>query len=74
MLRSLPLILLLAASGTTAFAQGTYLPVAEGNHWQWELATGAVGEAVMPAHMTDRIPHRELMLSYAQLLFELDLL
>jgi hypothetical protein len=31
--------------------------VAEGNHWQWPLVTGNVEEAIMPAEMTDRIPH-----------------
>ena len=50
------------------------MPVAEGNHWQWELATGALQPSLMPPEMTERIPHRELMASYAQLLFELGLL
>lgn len=46
-------------------------PVAEGNHWQWELATGAVPESTMPADMTERIPHRELLVGYYQTLVEL---
>jgi len=45
-------------------------PVAEGNHWQWELATGAVPEDTMPASMTDRIPHREILVGYFQTLVE----
>ncbi len=49
-------------------------PVAEGNHWQWELATGAVPEAVMPAEMTEKIPHREFMVAYFQTLAEAGLL
>ena len=49
-------------------------PVAEGNHWQWQLATGIVPEAVMPARMTDRIPHRELLVAYFQTLAEAGLL
>ena len=49
-------------------------PVAEGNHWQWELATGAVPSAVMPAEMTDKIPHREYMVAYFQTLAEIGLL
>lgn len=50
------------------------MPVAEGNHWQWELATGAVNEATMPADMTDRIPHRALLTAYVQALYEVGLL
>ncbi len=46
-------------------------PVAEGNHWQWELATGAVPESTMPADMTDRIPHRALLVGYYQAIVEL---
>ena len=46
-------------------------PLAEGNHWQWELATGAVPEETMPAEMTDRIPHRELLVGYYQAVIEL---
>lgn len=46
-------------------------PVAEGNHWQWELPTGAVPESTMPAEMTDRIPHRELLVGHYQALLEL---
>lgn len=49
-------------------------PVAEGNHWQWELATGAVPESVMPAEMTSKIPHREFMVAYFQTLTEAGLL
>lgn len=49
-------------------------PVAEGNHWQWELATGAVPEAVMPADMTERIPHEALLVSHYQALAEVGLL
>ncbi len=49
-------------------------PVAEGNHWQWELATGAVPETVMPAEMTSKIPHREFMVAYFQTLAEAGLL
>ncbi len=49
-------------------------PVAEGNHWQWELTSGALPEAVMPASMTDRIPHRALMVAYFQTLAEVGLL
>ncbi|RLB57224.1 MAG: hypothetical protein DRJ42_01080 [Deltaproteobacteria bacterium] len=49
------------------------MPVAEGNHWQWELATGAVDEQTMPADMTDRIPHRSLLTAYAQTLYEVGL-
>ncbi len=49
-------------------------PVAEGNHWQWELATGAVPPTVMPEDMTDRIPHRELLVGYYQAIAELGLL
>jgi pimeloyl-ACP methyl ester carboxylesterase len=47
------------------------LPVAEGNHWQWELAPGAVPEATMPREMADRIPHRELMVALYQALHEI---
>jgi hypothetical protein len=46
-------------------------PVAEGNHWQWELATGAVPESTMPVDMTDRIRHRELLVGHYQTLVEL---
>lgn len=49
-------------------------PAAEGNHWQWELATGAVPAAVMPPDMTDRIPHRELLVAYFEALAEVGLL
>jgi hypothetical protein len=48
--------------------------VAEGNHWQWELVTGAVPENVMPAEMTDRIPQRALLVGYYQALAEVGLL
>jgi hypothetical protein len=49
------------------------LPVAEGNHWQWAINAGALPEAVMPRAMVDRIPQRELMLSYYQTLRDIDL-
>jgi len=49
-------------------------PVAEGNHWQWELATGAVPENVMPADMTERIPHEALLVAHYQALAEVGLL
>ncbi len=50
------------------------LPVAEGNHWQWELSTKDVPAAVMPPEMVERIPHVELMVAWLQTLTELDLL
>jgi hypothetical protein len=49
------------------------LPVAEGNHWQWELNPGAVPENVMPQAMVDHIPQRELMLAYYETLRDIDL-
>jgi hypothetical protein len=45
-------------------------PVAEGNHWQWVLADGAVPQQLMAPHMTQRMPHRELLLSYFQALLD----
>ncbi len=49
-------------------------PVAEGNHWQWHLAQGAVTEPMMPAAMTAKIPHRALFVAYYQTLVEAGLL
>jgi len=49
------------------------LPVAEGNHWQWEYTEGQM-DALMPAHMTERARQRELLVAYAQSLFEAGLL
>jgi hypothetical protein len=46
-------------------------PLAEGNHWRWELATGAVPEETMPAEMTERTPHREILVGYCQAVIEL---
>jgi pimeloyl-ACP methyl ester carboxylesterase len=51
-----------------------YGPLAEANHWQWELATGAMPESAMPAAMSDRIQHRELLLAYSQTLYEMGVL
>jgi len=49
-------------------------PVAEGNHWQWQLASGIVPEHVMPGRMTDRIPHREILVAYFETLAEVGLI
>jgi hypothetical protein len=50
------------------------LPVAEGNHWQWELNDGAVPENVMPARMSRGVPRDALMVAYFQTLAELSLM
>lgn len=48
--------------------------VAEGNHWQWEYAEGALSDAAMPSEMLSRIPHRSLIVAYFQTLAEVGLL
>lgn len=39
-------------------------PVAEGNHWQWALVPGDVPDTIMPAAMTENMPHSEMLLAY----------
>jgi hypothetical protein len=46
------------------------LPVAEGNHWQWEFRPGQLDRALIADEMLDRVPQLALVTSYAQLLFE----
>jgi hypothetical protein len=42
--------------------------VAEGNHWQWQLADGAVPAAVMDPDMVRRTPDVDLLLAHYQAL------
>lgn len=42
--------------------------VAEGNHWQWQLADGAVPPAVMDPDMTRRTPDVDMLLAHYQAL------
>jgi hypothetical protein len=49
-------------------------PVAEGNHWQWELGPGDLPETAMPRAMMDRIPRAALLAGYYGALAELGLL
>jgi MYXO-CTERM domain-containing protein len=50
------------------------LPVAEGNHFQWALASGDVPDVVLPAKMADKIPRDALLLGYYAALDEVGLL
>jgi hypothetical protein len=47
------------------------LPVAEGNHWQWELVSGDVPTTVMPEAMASRMPQVALFLALYDTLHEL---
>jgi hypothetical protein len=49
------------------------MPVAEANHWQWEINPRAVSESMMPAEMAERAPQRELFVAYFQALREVGL-
>jgi hypothetical protein len=46
------------------------LPVAEGNHWQWEFLPGQLDSALISSEMLERVPQLALVVSYGQLLFE----
>ncbi len=46
-------------------------PVAEGNHWQWELEPHQIPELLIPAEMLEGIPRVELLLAHIQTLAEL---
>jgi pimeloyl-ACP methyl ester carboxylesterase len=46
-------------------------PVAEGNHWQWELVPDDVPEAAMPKEMLARMPQAALFLALFETLNEL---
>jgi pimeloyl-ACP methyl ester carboxylesterase len=48
-------------------------PAAEGNHWQWELTSDDLAEALEPRAMAERMPHEALLLGYYQTLHELGL-
>jgi pimeloyl-ACP methyl ester carboxylesterase len=48
------------------------MPVAEGNHWMWELSD--VDPALMSREMVERTPQNEMMLAYYQVMLELGLL
>ena len=52
----------------------TILPVAEGNHWQWQYTAGQMDERLMPADMTARIPQLAWMVGYAETLHDLGVL
>jgi pimeloyl-ACP methyl ester carboxylesterase len=49
-------------------------PVAEGNHWQWEMNPDDLPEYVMPDAMFEGIPRSELLLAYYQTLNEAGIL
>jgi uncharacterized protein (TIGR03382 family) len=50
------------------------MPVAEGNHWQWAMATGDLPDALLPKAMTDGIPREALLVGYYEALDEIGLL
>ena len=49
-------------------------PIFEGNHWQWVLYDGAVPDTIMARDMTERTPHRSLLVAYYQTLNDVGLL
>jgi len=49
-------------------------PVAEGNHWQWQMNPDELPEYVMPDAMFEGIPRSELLLAYYQTLNEAGIL
>jgi hypothetical protein len=56
--------------GGPVAASEVILPVAEGNHWQWEFLPGQLDPALISAEMLERVPQLALTVSYGQLLFE----